>query len=213
MMATGLLIYLAAPVILVIGSLLMLPVEAMIRKRFIRNARNVMQTINPKVIGITGSYGKTTTKNFVADILNSRYKVYATPKSYNTMMGVCLAINNDMANDYSTEYFVVEMGAYIEGEIARIADLTPPQISIVTEVGPQHLERFGNVETIATAKYEIIKALPADGLGVFNWDNPYVREMYERGYPSNRIAVSKSVLPDDVPADGPVSSHPTLEKR
>ena len=202
-MITGLLLYLAVPLVLVLGSLLMLPVEGIIRNRFIRFARNTMQTIDPKVIGITGSYGKTTTKNFVTDILNSRYKVYATPKSYNTMMGVCLAINNDMANDYSTEYFVVEMGAYIQGEIARIADLTPPHISIVTEVGPQHLERFGSLENIATAKYEIIKALPPDGLGVFNWDNSYVREMYERGYPANRLAVSKTVSSDDTPENGP----------
>ncbi len=205
-MGTGLLFYLVAPLILVAGSLLMLPIESIIRKRYLHHARNTMRAINPKVIGITGSYGKTTTKNFVADILNSRYKVYATPKSYNTMMGVCLAINNHMANDYSTEYFVVEMGAYIQGEIARIADLTPPQISIVTEVGPQHLERFGDVETIATAKYEIIKALPPDGLGVFNWDNPYVRQMYERGYPSNRIAVSKMLAPDDVTAPRLIAS-------
>jgi UDP-N-acetylmuramoyl-tripeptide--D-alanyl-D-alanine ligase len=73
----------------------------------------------------------------------------------------------------------------------------------VVEVGPQHLERFGTLENTAKAKYEIIEALPVDGLGVFNWDNPYVRAMYERGYPDKRIAVSKAIAPDDVPDGGP----------
>jgi UDP-N-acetylmuramoyl-tripeptide--D-alanyl-D-alanine ligase len=201
--AIGLLLYLSAPLILVSANILTMPVEAYLRRRFIARAKAVMAQIRPTVIGITGSYGKTTTKTFLAEILNARYKAYPTPKSYNTMMGVCLAINNDLANDYSVDYFIVEMGAYIRGEIQRIAALTPPQISIVTEVGPQHLERFGSLENIAIAKYEIIRALPPEGVGVFNWDNPYVREMYERGYPATRIAVSRTLAPDAVPARGP----------
>ncbi len=187
----------SAPIILVFGNILMVPVEALFRRRFIASARAVMRQANPQVIGITGSYGKTTTKNFVTEILNGRYKVYATPKSYNTMMGVCLAINNDLKDDYSIDYFVVEMGAYIRGEIERICDLTPPQISIVTAVGPQHLERFGTLENIQDAKYEIIKNLPPDGVGVFNWDNAYVRAMMERGYPKTRIGVSRQADPAD----------------
>jgi UDP-N-acetylmuramoyl-tripeptide--D-alanyl-D-alanine ligase len=119
------------------------------------------------------------------------------------MMGVCIAINNDIANDHSIEYFICEMGAYIPGEIERIADLTHPTISIVVEVGPQHLERFGSLENTAIAKYEIIKALPPGGVGVFNWDNRYVREMYERGYPNTRLAVSREVDPANVPGNGP----------
>src|SRR5690606_24986140 len=73
----------------------------------------------------------------------------------------------------------------------------------VTEVGPQHLERFGSLENVAIAKYEIIKALPADGLGVFNWDNPHIREMYEQPYPQNRIAVSREISPADALENGP----------
>jgi UDP-N-acetylmuramoyl-tripeptide--D-alanyl-D-alanine ligase len=199
----GLILYLLAPVILVTANILMQPIEELLRQRFINQARQVLQSVNPVVIGITGSYGKTSTKTYLAHILNSRYKAYPTPKSYNTMMGVCLAINNDIAQDHSIEYFICEMGAYIPGEIERIADLTHPTISIVVEVGPQHLERFGSLENIAIAKYEIIKALPENGIGIFNWDNLYVREMYERGYPSTRLAVSKEVDPENVPANGP----------
>lgn len=199
----GLVIFLCAPLFLIGGSLLMQPVEAFFRQRFINKAKDVLAEINPVVVGITGSYGKTTTKNYVSHILSGRYKTYPTPKSYNTLMGVCIAINNDLANDHSVEYFICEMGAYIPGEIKQIADLTHPTISIVVEVGPQHLERFGTLENIAIAKYEIIKALPPDGVGVFNWDNPYVREMYERDYPKTRLAVSRTIDPANVPAGGP----------
>jgi UDP-N-acetylmuramoyl-tripeptide--D-alanyl-D-alanine ligase len=203
LMGIGLVTYVCAPLALTLGNALMTPVEALFRRRFVASAKRIIAEIQPKVIGVTGSYGKTTTKTFITDILNGRYKVYPTPKSYNTVMGVCLAINTDLADDYSVDYFVVEMGAYVEGEIKRIADVTPPVISVVVEVGPQHLERFGTLENTAKAKYEIIEALPVDGLGVFNWDNPYVRTMYERGYPDKRIAVSKAIAPDDVPEGGP----------
>lgn len=199
----GLLFFLSAPLLLIAGNFVMQPVEAFLRQRFINKAKGVLSEVNPVVVGITGSYGKTTTKNYLAHILSGRYKAYATPKSFNTMMGVCIAINNDIANDHSIEYFICEMGAYIPGEIERIADLTHPTISIVVEVGPQHLERFGSLENIAIAKYEIIKALPPDGVAVFNWDNRYVREMYERGYPKTRLAVSREVDPANVPSDGP----------
>lgn len=201
--AFGLLLLLTAPLTLTLANTLMIPVEGMLRARFVQRARAVLADVNPTVIGITGSYGKTSTKTYLAHLLNSRYRAYPTPKSYNTMMGVCIAINNDIATDHSIEYFVCEMGAYIPGEIARICDLTHPSISVVVEVGPQHLERFGSLENIAIAKYEIIKALPADGLGIFNWDNPYVREMYERGYPDHRIAVSQTIDPGSIPPGGP----------
>lgn len=191
----GLILYLTTPIILACGSLLMYPTEAFLRRRFLTRANAVLAEIQPTVVGITGSYGKTTTKTFLAQILNGRYKTYPTPKSYNTMMGVCRAINEDLANDYSIEYFIVEMGAYVEGEIRRICDLTPPRIAVVVEVGPQHLERFGDIDNIVAAKYEIIQALPPDGVGVFNWDNHYVREMYQREHPQTRIAVSKDIAP------------------
>jgi len=199
----GLLVYLAAPLALIAGNLLMTPVEAAFRARFIAQARRTLADVHPTVIGITGSYGKTTTKTLLAHLLNGRAKTYATPKSYNTMMGLCIAINSDLADDHSIDYFVAEMGAYIPGEIERMCDLTHPRISIVVEVGPQHLERFGSLDNTARAKYEIIKALPPDGVGVFNWDNPYVREMFERGYPATRLAVSRELSPDAMPAGGP----------
>ena len=188
--ALGVAIYHLSALVLPLANLIMHPVEAGFRWMFRRRAANTLRRANPTVIGITGSYGKTSTKEYLAHILNGRYRAYATPKSYNTLMGVCLAINDGLANDLSHDYFIVEMGAYMPGEIAAICDLVKPQISIVTAVGPQHLERFGSLENTARAKYEIIEALPPDGTAVFNWDDPLVRAMYERGYPKNRVGVT-----------------------
>jgi UDP-N-acetylmuramoyl-tripeptide--D-alanyl-D-alanine ligase len=199
----GLITFLLAPLALVLANLLMIPVEALFRRRFIQQARDVLTEVHPIVIGITGSYGKTSTKTYLAQILSGRSRVLATPESYNTLMGVTLTINNQLAHNYSVDYFITEMGAYVEGEIAEICDLTHPRIGIIVEVGPQHLERFGSLENTAKAKYELIKALSPDGVGVFNWDNPYVREMYEREYPATRLAVSKAISPDIVSENGP----------
>lgn len=197
----GYVAFLLAPLWLMLGNIAMTPVEAAYRRAYIRSARAIMRRINPTVIGITGSYGKTTTKVFIADLLNARYRAYATPKSYNTMMGITRAINADLADNYAVDYFIVEMGAYFPGEIKRIAGLTPPHIGIEIEVGPQHLERFKTLERTAAAKYEVIESLAPDGVGIFNWDNPYVRAMCERGYPATRIAVSRTVDPAAAPPD------------
>ncbi len=186
----GLGVYHLAPLLLPLANLILYPVEAGFRRLFVRRAGHNLRRANPTVIGITGSYGKTSTKEYLAHILGARYRVLATPKSYNTLMGVCLVINNDLGSGEPYDYFIVEMGAYVEGEIRRICELTRPQVSILTAVGPQHLERFGSLEATARAKYEIIEALPPDGVGVFNWDNHYVRALYEKGYPENRIAVT-----------------------
>ena len=194
--AIGLVILLLAPVWLVVGNLIMQPLEGALRRRYLAQAAATLNKSNPKVIGITGSYGKTTTKNFLREILSVRYRAYATPKSFNTLMGISLAINRDLVDDYRTEYFIGEMGAYVEGEINRICQLTPPDIAIVTEVGPQHLERFGSLENVKSAKYEIVKNLPLDGVAVLNWDNPYVRAMAEPGHPATILTVSRELTAD-----------------
>lgn len=190
----GFLGILLSPAALIIGNQLMYPVEALMRQRFRERASRRLVESGAKVIGITGSYGKTSTKHFLAHILGGRYKVLPTPKSYNTLMGVSLAINNELDPKFGYDFFIAEMGAYIPGEIAEIAQLTKPQISIVTAVGPQHLERFGTLENIVKAKYEIVEGLPPDGLAIFNGDNPYVLGMAERGYPHNRILISREDL-------------------
>ena len=196
----GFALFLLAPIWLVAGNALMQPVEALLRRRYLRQAAGTLEAIRPRIIGITGSYGKTTTKSFLRHIMSLRYDTYATPKSYNTLMGVSLAINRDLADDYRAEYFISEMGAYVEGEIARICQLTPPDIAIVTEIGPQHLERFGSLENIRRAKYELVSHLPADGIAAFNWDNPHIRAMVAEAYPATRLTVSRRVPLDEARA-------------
>jgi UDP-N-acetylmuramoyl-tripeptide--D-alanyl-D-alanine ligase len=196
-------IFMLAPVWLMWGNFAMIPVESTLRWRFKKQAQDIMADIRPKVIGITGSYGKTTTKNYVRDLLNIRYKAYATPKSYNTLMGLCIAINRDVKDDYSLDYFVAEMGMYGMGEIAKLCQFTPPDIGLVIEVGPQHLERAGSIENIAKAKYEIIEGTQPNGVGVFNWDNDYIKTMYGRGIPKTRISISQIVDPATVTDGNP----------
>ena len=199
----GLLMLLLAPLLLVCANLILRPVEATLRRRFIAHARRTLEHARPTVIGITGSFGKTSTKLILQHILNGRYRAGATPKSYNTLMGVCLAINRDLAEDFSLDYYIVEMGAYVPGEIAEICALARPRISLVTGLGAQHLERFGSIANIVAAKYEIIRALPPDGLAVLVRDNPHLREMAARGYPQHILTVSCAAPPDDATPDDP----------
>lgn len=186
----GLVVAHLSPLLLALSNLIMYPVEAAFRRMFRERARRTLRAASPVVIGITGSYGKTSTKQYLAHILSGPFEVLATPKSYNTLMGVCIVINESLSEQSNYDYFIVEMGAYTVNEIEQICELVHPQVGIITAVGPQHLERFGSIEATAKAKYELIEALPQDGLGVFNWDNPYVRAMYERGYPERRIAAT-----------------------
>ena len=127
------------------------------------------------VVGITGSYGKTSTKYFTEALLESRYRVLKTRASFNTILGICRAVNEELGPEH--EVLIVEMGAYRRGEVRDMARLTRPHIGVLTAVGPQHLERFGSIETIERAKFELLEALPADGIAVINNDDPRVRRL------------------------------------
>ncbi|HSP65510.1 MAG TPA: UDP-N-acetylmuramoyl-tripeptide--D-alanyl-D-alanine ligase [Candidatus Deferrimicrobium sp.] len=140
------------------------PLESSIRRGFLRRARRRVQQFDPLVIAVAGSYGKTSTKHILAHMLEKYGSTLATPKSFNTLMGVSKTINDDLEQTHRT--FIVEMDAYSPGEIAAICALVRPRDAIVTSVGPQHLERFGTLERIRGALYETIEALPADGFAV-----------------------------------------------
>jgi len=155
--------------LLVVSSYLILPIEQLINGYYLRDARKRIRTLQPKIIGITGSYGKTSTKYILHQILSQKFKTLMTPDSYNTPMGICKVIRGDLLPEH--EIFIVEMGAYKRGDIRELCRLTPPEIGILTAVGPQHLERFKSIENIARGKYELIEALPTNGLAIFNVDN------------------------------------------
>ena len=125
---------------------------------------------NLKVVGITGSYGKTSSKNILADILNSKYVTLPTPKNLNTPYGLIITINNHL--DKFTEVFIAEMGAYKTGEIKQLCDMVKPKYGILTKIGTAHLETFGSEENVQKTKFELIESLPLDGVGVLNKDDP-----------------------------------------
>jgi UDP-N-acetylmuramoyl-tripeptide--D-alanyl-D-alanine ligase len=157
---------------LILANLILFPVEEALRLYYLASARRIIRLIDPLVIGITGSYGKTSTKEILAHILSSRHDVLKTPRSYNTLMGVCKVIREELKPGH--KIFIVEMGAYKPGEIARICRLVRPRVGILTAIGPMHLERFKTLENVTRAKYELIAALPGDGIAVFNADDPRV---------------------------------------
>ena len=137
--------------------------------------RKIAQYPNLKIIGITGSYGKSSTKEFLSQILAGKFKVVKTPKNTNTEIGVAKFIaKTDFSN---AEVFVVEMGAYTMGEIKKICDITPPTVGILTAIAPQHLSLFGSIRNVQKTKYELLRALPQTGLAITNVDNEYCREL------------------------------------
>ena len=175
---------------LTIANLLIYPLERTINGAYLLSARKRIKTLQPKVIGITGSYGKTSTKYILHQILSQKFNTLMTPDSYNTPMGICKVIRGDLTAEH--EIFIVEMGAYKRGDIRELCNLASPQIGILTAVGPQHLERFKSIENIAKTKYELIESLPPDGLAVFNCDNEICAGLADRreqgGNPVRRYA-------------------------
>lgn len=151
---------------------LLQPVENRINRRYYNEARSILESMPQlKVIGITGSYGKTSTKHYLTRILNEQFNVLMTPGSYNTPMGVIRTVR-EMMQPY-TEVFVCEMGAKNIGDIKEICDLVNPVMGIITAVGEQHLESFKTIENVQRTKFELADALPADGVVFVNNDFPY----------------------------------------
>ncbi len=131
----------------------------------------------PRVVGITGSIGKTTTKEMVHSVLSQRFRTLKTEGNYNTEIGLPLTL---LRLDPSYERVVLEMGMYDLGEITQLAAIARPHIGLVTNVGPTHLERLGDIERIAQGKAELVEALPPDGIAVLNGDDPWVRAMADK---------------------------------
>lgn len=183
--------------VLVICSNLILPLELTINNAYLRDAKKRIRTLKPKIIGITGSYGKTSTKYILNQILSKKHNVLMTPNSYNTPMGICKVIRGELTSEH--EFFIVEMGAYKRGDIKTLCQLAPPEIGILTAVGPQHLERFKSIENTAKAKYELIEALPSDGLAVINNDNEICAALADKtvSVPVKRYSVKSKEIDDD----------------
>jgi len=147
------------------------PIEKLVYLYYKSKAQNKLKSMtNLKIIGITGSYGKTSSKNILSDILNIKYNALPTPKNLNTFNGLIMTVNNHM--DKFTDIFIAEMGAYVKGEIKRLCKLVKPKYGILTKIGTAHLESFGSQENIQEGKFELIESLPSDGFGILNGDDP-----------------------------------------
>jgi UDP-N-acetylmuramoyl-tripeptide--D-alanyl-D-alanine ligase len=154
------------------------PVQRRINRRFEQSARDTLRSVSPVVVGITGSYGKTTTKVCIGAVLSQHEPTLITPASFNSYLGVIRTINEHLEPQHRD--FVVEMGMYRRGDITELCELVHPQIGVLTAIGPVHLERLGSIEAIAEAKAELAQALPPDGHLVTNGDDPRCLEIARR---------------------------------
>jgi UDP-N-acetylmuramoyl-tripeptide--D-alanyl-D-alanine ligase len=151
------------------------PVEDRLARPWVERAAARLRQVHPTVVGITGSYGKTSTKQYVAHLVGGTRQVVPTPRSFNNRAGLARAVNEHLA--LGTEVFVAEMGTYGPGEIAELCRFVPPDIAVITAVGPVHLERMGSEEAIAEAKAEILG--PAR-VAVLNVDHPLLAALADR---------------------------------
>ena len=147
------------------------PIEKCVYLYYKIKAIRKLKSLNIPVVGITGSYGKTSSKNIVNDILNVKFNSISTPKSFNTPYGLIRSINNYL--DKFSDIFIAEMGAFKIGEIKQNCKLVHPKYGIITKIGEAHLETFGSRENIMKGKFELVESLPSDGLAILNGDDPY----------------------------------------
>ena len=147
------------------------PIEKCVYHIFYFQATSKLKSMKRlKVIGITGSYGKTSSKNILSDILNVKMIARPTLRNLNTEYGLMMSINNHL--DKFDEVFIAETGAYKRGEIKKLCNMVHPSYGILTTIGTAHLESFGNEENIQKAKFELIESLPKNGIGILNGDDP-----------------------------------------
>jgi UDP-N-acetylmuramoyl-tripeptide--D-alanyl-D-alanine ligase len=164
------------PAAVLLAALILQPVETSIQNRFKKQAQAKLATMpGLVVVAITGSYGKTSTKFAIDAFLKERLNVCVTPGSFNTPMGICKVINNNL--EASHNVLILEMGARYEGNIKELCDIARPDVSVITNVGLSHLETFGSREAIAREKSTLARELKYQGTLVLNGDDPQVRAM------------------------------------
>lgn len=168
-----------SPFLVALGAVCVSPVEKAINRGYFKDAQKRLAE-RPELIkvGITGSYGKTSTKFMLATILGEKYKTLATPSSFNVPMSVTRIIREQLQPEH--EVFIAEMGARHVGDIKEMCELVGPKYGILTSVGPQHLETFFTQENITNTKYELIEALPEDGAAVFPADGDICEALYAK---------------------------------
>lgn len=183
--------YCISHIIIVVANWLLTPVEKAINRKYYNDAAQRLASMpDLKIVGVTGSYGKTSTKHYLHRILSEQYDTLMTPGNFNTTLGVVRTIREHL-KPYN-EVIVVEMGAKEVGDIKEICDLVHPHAGIVTAVGPQHLESFKTIENIQSTKFELVDSLPADGFAVINNDFDKIADREVSNVKCLRYAVSNA---------------------
>jgi UDP-N-acetylmuramoyl-tripeptide--D-alanyl-D-alanine ligase len=149
---------LAAPALVDLACAITAPVERRLAAKHTTRAATRLRRVAPKVVAITGSFGKTSTKGYIAHLLGPGRSVVASPASFNNRAGLARAVNENLAD--GTEVFLAEMGAYGRGEIAELCSWIRPDVAVITAIGPVHLERFGSEDRVLEAKSEILDGVP-----------------------------------------------------
>lgn len=167
-----------APWTLIAANRALRPIQNAINRHYEQRARESLRDWAPLTIGITGSYGKTTTKFCVGAVLAADRPTLVTPDSYNSYLGVTRTVNEHL--EWRHRAFVVEMGMFRRGDIAELCELVHPTVGVITAIGPMHLERLGSIEAIAAAKGELLDALPPDGHFITNAGDARCMELAER---------------------------------
>lgn len=160
----------AMPFALLLANACLAPYERHVRRSYEAEAVRRIAEIRPFIIGITGSYGKSSSKAMLAHMLQFSAPTLAASGSINTLMGVTRHVREELIHGH--RFMVVEMGAFKTGSIRRVCQLTPPSAALITAVGDMHLERFGSTDEIVKAKRELAQAIPSGGLLVVNADSP-----------------------------------------
>ncbi len=166
------------PFIVLLANAINTPFEKMNIARYGRKATEILNSTQAKVIAVTGSYGKTTTKDLIASLLGEKYVVASAPKSFNTPSGVAMTVQNFVTAQ--TEFVVLEMGARKVGEIAYLCKIAQPNYSVITSVGRMHLESFKKYENIIKTKFEVVENTKEGGICFFNCADTGARELYNK---------------------------------
>ncbi|MHB1808022.1 MAG: UDP-N-acetylmuramoyl-tripeptide--D-alanyl-D-alanine ligase, partial [Solirubrobacteraceae bacterium] len=198
-LGSGWLLLALSPYVLLVANGVLAPVQASINRRYVDAARAKLAHVDPLVVGITGSYGKTTTKFCAGAVLERAMHTLVTPESYNSHLGVVRTVNELLQPAHRA--FVVEMGMFRRGDIAELCRLVHPKLGVITAIGPMHLERLGSIEAIQAAKAELMEALPADGHLIVNGDDPRCLAVASRSHvPVTTFGIDNESA--DVRADG-----------
>ncbi|HOL90595.1 MAG TPA: UDP-N-acetylmuramoyl-tripeptide--D-alanyl-D-alanine ligase [Candidatus Pacearchaeota archaeon] len=193
-----------SPIIFSLIVLILEPFSILLRKKIMRKAEEKISNFKELItIGITGSFGKTSTKEFLSTILSEKFNVLKTKEHQNSEMGISNCILNEL--NLNHQVFIAEMGAYRKGGIKMLANIIKPKIGIITGVNEQHLATFGSIENLLSAEggKELIESLPSDGLVIFNGDNKYLKDLYKetfilkRIYSVNKLDLEKSGIEPD----------------